>query len=398
MTSLHHVDLDSAENSDSAVRAEQAVARSAYFHVPFCARRCGYCNFTLVANRADLSESYLEAIECELSSLGRPRQVDTLFFGGGTPTQLKGVQLERLLSLATHWHPPAPGHEFSVEANPADVDRDTLRLLARFGVTRISLGGQSFSDEKLRLLERDHTASDIRRAVKLVREAGMSVALDLIFGVPGETPAAWQADLDAALALEPDHVSTYGLTFERGTTFWNRLSHGQMVQLGDETQREMFARAIDSLTAAGLEHYEVSNFARAGQRCRHNEVYWLGGSYFAAGPGASRYLDGVRETNHRSTTTYLKRVLSGRSPAAERERLEPEDRARELLVFGLRRMQGVARDWFAARSGFTIESLVREPLARYLALGLFEDTGERIRLTRDGLFVSDAIWPDFLRC
>ncbi len=398
MTLSHPADLDSAENSNSGVLAEQAVARSAYFHVPFCARRCGYCNFTLVANRADLTESYLRAIEIELRGLGQPREVDTLFFGGGTPTQLKGAQLERLLSLATHWHPPARGHEFSVEANPADVDRDVLRLLARFGVTRISLGAQSFSDEKLHLLERDHTTRDIYRAVKLVREAGMHVALDLIFGAPNETPAAWQADLDAALALEPDHVSTYGLTFERGTTFWNRLSHGQLSQLGDETQREMFARAIDSLTAAELEHYEVSNFARPGQRCRHNEVYWSGGSYFAAGPGASRYLDGVRETNHRSTTTYLKRVLSGRSPIADRERLEPEDRARELLVFGLRRMEGVARDWFTARTGFKIDALVGQPLEHYLALGLFEDAGERIRLTREGLFVSDAIWPDFLRC
>jgi oxygen-independent coproporphyrinogen-3 oxidase len=372
--------------------------RAAYFHVPFCARRCGYCNFTLVANRADLIESYLTAIERELSWLKRPREVDSLFFGGGTPTQLRGSQLERLLTLALAWHPTAHGHEFSVEANPADVDLETVRLLARYGVTRISLGAQSFSDDKLRLLERDHRPDDIRRSVALVRDAGMNVALDMIFGAPGESPEAWQADLDAALTLAPDHVSTYGLTFERGTTFWNRLSHGQLIQPGDETQREMFARAIDTLGAAGLEHYEVSNFAKPGQRCRHNEVYWSGGSYFATGPGASRYVNGIRETNHRSTTNYLKRVLSGRSPVAERERLEPEDRARELLVFGLRRMEGVARDWFAAQTGYTLDALVGEPLQRYVSLELLADTGDRVRLTREGLFVSDAIWPDFLRC
>ena len=143
------------------------------------------------------------------------------------------------------------------------------------------------------------------------------------------------------LWLEPDHVSTYGLTFERGTTFWNRLSHGQLARLGEELERSLFARAIERLSAAGFEHYEVSNFARPGRRCRHNEAYWAGEPYFAAGPGATRYIGGVRETNHRSTLTYLKRVLSGQSPIAEREQLADEDRARELLVFGLRRMGGV---------------------------------------------------------
>ena len=227
---------------------------------------------------------------------------------------------------------------------------------------------------------------------------GMAVALDLIFGVPGETAEGWQADLDTALALEPDHVSTYGLTFERGTTFWNRLSHGKLARLDEELERSLFARAIDRLTAAGFEHYEVSNFARPGRRCRHNEAYWAGEQYFAAGPGATRYIAGVRESNHRSTTTYLKRVQAGQSPVAESESLALEDRARELLVFGLRRMEGVARDWFTARTGNSLDELGGESLERFLATGLLEDTGERIRLTREGLFVSDALWPDFLRC
>ncbi len=372
--------------------------RAAYIHVPFCARRCGYCNFTLVAGRGDLIEPYLTALERELSWLGEPREVETLFFGGGTPTQLRGPQLERLLALVRRWHPPTAGYEWSVEANPADVDRDCVRILAEQGVTRVSLGAQSFSAEKLRLLERDHLPADIHRAVALVRDAGMSVAIDLIFGVPGETAAAWQADLDTALALEPDHVSTYGLTFERGTTFWNRLAHGQLAKLDEELERDLFARAIDTLATAGFEHYEISNFARPGRRCRHNEAYWAGEQYFAAGPGATRYIDGTRESNHRSTTTYLKRVLAGQSPVAERECLAPEDRARELLVFGLRRMEGVARIWFTRRTGYSLDELGGKPLQRHLAMGLLEDTGEQIRLTRAGLFVSDALWPDFLRC
>ena len=362
--------------------AIQESPRAVYIHVPFCAHRCGYCNFTLVAGRLDLAEPYLAAIERELSGLGEPRQphpVDTLFFGGGTPTQLAPAQLSRLLKLAFHWHPPAAGYEFSVEANPADVTPELVALLAEHGVTRVSLGAQSFQPAKLQTLERDHQPADIRRAATLIRESGLQLALDLIFGVPGETATDWQlADAwTAAMSLEPDHVSTYGLTFERGTTFWNRLSHGQLARADEDLERSLYLRAIERLSAAGLEHYEVSNFARPGRRCRHNEAYWAGEQYDAAGPGATSYIAGVRQTNHRSTTTYLKRIQAGESPVAEREQLAPEDRARELLVFGLRRMAGVDRDWFAARSGFTIDALVGPALRRFIELGMFEDTGAR---------------------
>src|SRR5947209_1707164 len=295
--------------------------RSAYIHVPFCAHRCGYCNFTVVAGRNDLIEPYLEAIERELSGLGEPREVDTLFFGGGTPTQLRGRQLERLLQTVLRWHPLAAGHEFSVEANPADLNGETVGILAEHGVTRVSLGAQSFNSAKLRLLERDHDSPDIERSVKRVKGAGLAVSLDLIFGAPGESLALWRDDLHAALNLKPNHVSTYGLTYERGADFWRRRLHGELTPLDEESERELYAEAIDLLIGCGFEHYEVSNFARPGHHCRHNEVYWAGEEYFAAGPGASRYIAGVRETNHRSTTTYLNRVLSGKSPVAESERL-----------------------------------------------------------------------------
>ena len=225
---------------------------------------------------------------------------------------------------------------------------DKLRGL---GVTRLSLGGQSFRAEKLRLLERDHPGDDIGRASSLARDAGLHVALDLIFATPGETLDQWLADVDAAIALEPEHVSTYGLTFEHGTEFWNRQQHGELRAADEEFEREMYAAVIDRLTAAGFEHYEVSNFARPGRRSRHNQAYWSGDGYFAAGPGAARYVDGVRETNHRSTTTWLHRVLAGESPVAEREQLEPESRARELLVFSLRRIEGVSRREFAGEVG-----------------------------------------------
>ncbi len=371
--------------------------RAAYIHVPFCRHRCGYCNFTVVAGRDDLVDRYLEAIQRELSWLETPRPVDTLFLGGGTPTHLEPAPLDQLLSVVARWHPLLPGGEFTVEANPADVTADRVAVLARHGITRVSLGAQSFDSTKLGVLERDHFPGDIARAVELVRPHVESVSLDLIFAAPDETLAEWRRDLGAALALAPDHVSTYGLTYERGTMFWNRRQQGELANLDEELERTMYAEAIDTHTAAGFEHYEVSNFARPGHRCRHNEVYWRGEPHYAAGPGAARYLDGRREMNHRSTTTWLKLVQSGRSPVAESESLSPEDRARELLVLALRRLEGIERTDFAGRSGFEIDELVGQELRRFVDLGLLVDDGCRVRLSREGLFVSDAIWPSFLR-
>jgi oxygen-independent coproporphyrinogen-3 oxidase len=374
-----------------------AAPRAAYVHVPFCRHRCGYCNFTLIAGRDDLIDVYLDALATELSQLGEPREVATLFLGGGTPTHLSPTQLERLFTLVRRWFSLAAAYEFSVEANPADVTEERIAALAAGGATRISLGAQSFDPAKLRLLERDHDALTIRRAVALCRQAGFDVSLDLIFGTPGETLDSWRYDLDAALELGPDHLSTYGLTFERGTAFWSRREHGELASLDEERERELYLATIDRLTAAGYEHYEVSNFARPGKRCRHNEVYWAARGYYAAGPGAARYVAGRRETNHRSTTTWLARIRAGESPVAENEELPPERKAREALVLGLRRLiDGVDRRAFAEEFGFAIDTLGGDELRRLIATGMLDDRDDRLRLTREGLLIADWIWGRLL--
>lgn len=371
--------------------------RAAYLHVPFCRHRCGYCNFTVIAGRDDLAAAYVEALGQELSLLKTPREVDTLFLGGGTPTHLDSVQLAKLLDLVAHWFPLAECGEYSVEANPRDaLDVEKLRRLKDSGATRISLGVQSFASPKLQLLERDHDAAIVRRAVANAQQLGFDVSLDLIFGAPGETLADWQRDLQQAIALGPQHISTYGLTFEKGTSFWSRLAHGQLSQADEELERSMYVAAIDTLSVAGFEHYEVSNFAQPRHRCRHNEAYWLGREYFAAGPGAARYVAGRRETNHRSTTTWLARVQSGQSPVAEYEDLSPEDRARERLVFGLRRLEGHERSTFRRETGFDWDDLAADAIAGYVARGWLSLSGERLALTRSGLLISDALWPDLL--
>jgi len=378
------------------IAAVDAPARAAYIHVPFCRHHCGYCNFTVIAGRDDLVPTFLDAIERELSWLETPREIDTLYFGGGTPTRLAIGDLTRLVRAVRKWHPLATGYEWTVEANPADLHPALVAMLAELGVTRLSIGGQSFNTSKLQLLERDHSPEAFAESVRLARAVGLDVSLDMIFATPSETLADWQRDLKSAIELRPDHISTYGLTIERGTTFWNRREKHDLLEVDEELQREMYEWTIDELSKVGFEHYEVSNFARPDKRSWHNENYWRGGGYFAAGPGAARYVGGVRETNHRSTTAYLKHVLAGESPVADREQLDAEQQARERLIFGLRRLEGVNRTAFHAATGFEIDQLAGVELERYVRLGLIQDDGQTLRLTRDGLLVSDAIWPELL--
>jgi oxygen-independent coproporphyrinogen-3 oxidase len=370
--------------------------RAAYLHVPFCVHRCGYCDFTLIAGRDDLAADYLRAMELELQQLERPREVDTLFFGGGTPTHLAPDKLARLLELVHKWFRLAPGYEFSVEANPSGLTDDKLRLMSEFGVNRVSLGVQSFDEGLLKLLERDHREADILDAVTRLQRRFENVSLDLIFALPGQTLGHWRETLRRAIELRPQHISTYGLTFEKGTAFWSRRERGVIEQLPNELEHDLYAAAMDDLAAAGFEQYELSNFARPGFRCRHNQTYWRALPYFGFGPGAARYLHGRRESNHRSTTTWIKRVLNGQSGIAMREELAPEHRAREAIVLGLRLISGLRRDEFRTLTGEDLDRLAGATIHRETNSGRLEDFGDGIRLTRAGRFVADRVLMEFL--
>jgi oxygen-independent coproporphyrinogen-3 oxidase len=365
--------------------------------VPFCRHRCGYCNFTLIAGRDDLIDRYLHALAKELMLLDSPQTVETLFFGGGTPTHLPPEQLGHLFDLVREWFPLASGGEFSIEANPLDLTAERCEVLQQTGVNRLSLGAQSFSERKLKILERDHSPGDVQAAVVAARDLAPSISLDLIFGVPDESPEEWESDLEQALDLQPQHLSTYGLTIEKGTSFFPRVNRGELRPANEEAAATMYERTIDVLTAAGYEHYEVSNFALPGHRCRHNETYWLGRGYFAAGPGAARYVNGVREMNHRSTTAWLQRLEQNQSPVAEREELGAEDRARERLVFGLRRLAGIDLRAFARETGYSVDVLGDDALQRFVAQGFLQRTEQTLQLTRRGLLISDSLWPHFLK-
>jgi oxygen-independent coproporphyrinogen-3 oxidase len=370
--------------------------RAAYLHVPFCAYRCSYCDFAIAVGKDDLRDRYVDALIAELATLGTPQPVNTLFLGGGTPSHLTVRQLERLLDAILTWLPALPGHEFSLEANPDSLDTDKIKILADHAVTRVSLGAQSFQVPLLNALGRDHTPDEIPRAVARVKAHLPEVSLDLIFGVPGQTLSEWRTDLARALELEPDHISTYGLTYETGTPLWKDRQRGRVRSLDEDAELALYECAIDTLTAAGFEHYEISNFARLGRRCRHNEVYWANHAYFGLGMGAARYQMGRRELNTRDLSTYLRKALAGEPVTFQSEELPAPERARETLALGLRRAEGVTRETFRTQTGFDLDELAGEAIPRHVGLGMMEDNGTAIRLTRRGKPVADAVIEGFL--
>ena len=364
---------------------------SAYIHVPFCAHHCGYCDFAVAVGKDELRDAYLDALAQELARLGQPQPVCTLFLGGGTPSHLTVRQLERLLSLIHTWLPLQEGHEFSLEANPDSIDADKVRVLADHGVNRVSLGAQSFQPEVLRVLERRHRPDDVPRAVDVIRQRIDNVSFDLIFGAPGQTLAQWEDDLRQALEYGPTHLATYGLTYEKGTRLWKQQQLGQVQSLDEDGELAMYTRAMDLLAAAGLAHYEISNFARPGHRCRHNQVYWANHAHFGFGVGAASYIRGERRLNVRDTEAYIRRASAGRPTHFQTETLPPRQRALETTAVQLRRGEGIERRSFAEQTGFELDALIGASLQEHMDLGLLSDNGEHVALTRQGKCVADAV-------
>jgi oxygen-independent coproporphyrinogen-3 oxidase len=326
------------------------------------------------------------------ASLVEPRSVETIFIGGGTPTRLDAPSLGRLAAMVRRWLPLEPGGEWTIEANPGTLDAEKADVMAEAGVNRVSLGAQSFQPRLLAALERNHAPEEVPRAVEIVRSRFPRWSLDLIFGVPGSTLDDWHADLEATLDLGPSHLSCYGLVYEKGTNLWKQRERGDVAPVCEETERRMYEHVMDRLEASGLALYEISNYARPGHESRHNLVYWANDAYYGVGLGAARYVDGVRSVNTREMSAYLKRIEAGDPATGPKERLEPEERARETAMLMLRRtILGIDRDDFRTRTGFDLDALIGPVIARFVGEGLLEDDGRRIRLTREGRFLADRV-------
>lgn len=380
--------------------------RSVYIHVPFCAHRCGYCDFTLVAGKDHLTDKYLEALTIEIDrslklvngdfEFGSKPELDTVFFGGGTPTQLSAEQLEQLCGLVHDRFELTQETEFSVEANPARLTDEKIAVLADASVNRISLGVQSFDDATLTMLERDHRRADVFDCVEQIRRRIENISLDLIFAVPGQSLELWESTLQTAIELSPTHLSTYGLTFEKGTAFWTRREKGELPQAAEDLERRMYEVAMEHLAAHDFHQYEISSFARPGFRCQHNQIYWSGKTYFGFGPGAASLMNNERRQTHRSVTTWINKVLAGESAIGDVEKLDPESFARELLVLSLRTNDGVTRNTFKEQTGFDITDLAGDSINRLMDEGLVEETDSTIRLTYEGRFLADTVAGELL--
>jgi oxygen-independent coproporphyrinogen-3 oxidase len=384
--------------------------RAVYVHVPFCAVKCPYCDFYSVVGQEHRAEEFLDCLDAELAAAladaerrGLPVRPATIFVGGGTPTRLTAAQLARFGRILRGRLDLSDLREWTVEANPATVDAEKADTLLAMGVDRISFGGQSFDDGELKLLGREHDAAGIPGSVELAKRAGFRrINVDLIFGLPGQSLFRWRRNLEAALSLGTQHLSAYDLTFEPGTEFTRRLKRGEMTEADPEVERDMYAAARERLAEAGFVQYEISNWARPGEECLHNLVYWNNEPFLGLGPSAAGFVGRERHKNPTSLERWIEGVRrDGRCATASRERLTGAAAAGETAMLMLRLRSGLDVDAFAARTGHDPLTLFAEPIRRFTETGLLElidRDGRRIlRITDAGLFVSDGILAEFIQ-
>lgn len=354
--------------------------------MPFCTRRCDYCDFATWTDRGHLVDAYVDACVTDLHRRqedGTVRPATSVFFGGGTPSLLDATQLGRILGAI----PRRPEAEVTVECNPDSVDPHKLVAYREAGVGRISLGVQSTVPHVLAALGRTHDRANVERAVRWARRAGMaSVSVDLVYGTEGESLGDWRRSIDDVLALEPDHVSVYALTVEPGTPLGARVASGDTPPPDDEDQAAKYELADDLLPSAGLEWYELSNFARRGSECRHNLLYWTAGDHVGIGCAAHSHRSGRRSWNVRTPERYVGALLAGCSPEAGAEVLDTVTRANEAIMLGVRTRAGVVVP--AGPAAAAAERLVDS--------GLLERRDGRIRLTRAGRLVASAVTVELL--
>mgnify|MGYP001589121513 FL=1 len=367
---------------------------SLYVHVPFCATRCGYCDFNtytaaeLGAAPGASQQAYLDAVVAELDLavgvLGEPAPVRTIFFGGGTPTLLPAADLAGLLAAIGERVEVVPDAEITTEANPESVDQAYLDSLVAAGFTRLSLGMQSARPGVLAVLERRHTPGRVAQVVRQARAAGFgSISLDLIYGTPGETEDDWRASLDEVIALAPQHVSAYSLTIEDGTRLAAQVRRGELADIDEDEQADRYLAAEQLLTAAGYQNYEISNWARPGQECRHNLAYWRGDDWWGIGPGAHSHVGGVRWWNVRYPGRYSARLADGFSPAEAREVLTAAERHEETVMLAVRLCDGLRLAELDDEERGRVTALVDE--------GLVNVVHGVLRLTVSGRLLADSV-------
>ncbi|MFQ5412305.1 MAG: radical SAM family heme chaperone HemW [Phycisphaerae bacterium] len=367
-----------------------------YVHLPFCRTKCGYCDFYSLPTIPALINDLVSALRAELAWRDPGRPVRTIFFGGGTPTELPAEALEALLSTVARRAGPVV--EWTVEANPTSADALKLETLRRSGVNRLSFGAQSFRKEELKVLERLHDPRHIAESVRAARTAGFdNINLDLMYAIPSQTLDDWRETLRRAVDLATEHLSCYALMYEPETGLTRLRDQGNVVPCDESLEADMFEMTIEELTSVGFEHYEISNFARPGRACRANILYWENREYLGIGPAAVSYLDGERRKNIADVRRYVEWMRTDPPGiVVDRERLSGIERAGETAVQMLRLTRGIDVERFREQTGMDPFERFSEPIARYTAWGLLESDARGIRLTRRGLLLANRVMAAFV--
>lgn len=369
-----------------------------YLHIPFCAKRCLYCDF-FSNTEMKYKEAYVDAVVREMElrkEYIHGEAVETIYFGGGTPSQLSAADFDKLFNAIHRLFDTSHCTEVTLEANPDDMTPEYVSALRTFPFNRVSMGVQSFNPDDLRFLNRRHSREQAIRAVALCKENGLTnISIDLIYGLPGQTLSAWEANLEEALRLDVPHLSAYHLIYEEGTALYKLMEAGKVKPVEEDISVSLFSTLINRLTEAGYLHYEISNFARPECFSRHNSSYWNGKTYLGLGPSAHSYNGIEREWNRSSLPLYLKGIAT-RQPDIETELLDPHTRYNDYIITGLRTMWGINTDDIQRKFGNVLSDYCLRQAAGPIKQGMLIQSGERLCLSKEGIFISDGIMSDLL--
>ena len=371
-----------------------------YIHIPFCLRKCNYCDFISYDYNHELAEEFLLALFSEFKLLKErydSPQLDTVYFGGGTPTCLSGEELARILEEVANTFSIAEGAEITCEMNPATGLKEDLEVMKEAGFNRLSIGVQAFDDETLNYLGRVHNLEQILETYRLARQVGFdNINLDLIFAIPGQTKEGWRKSLKEVLRLNPEHLSLYNLKIEEDTPFYRMLEADELEPADEDIEYWMYKEAIDMLEEAGFEHYEISNFARPGHRSRHNMGYWQYKPYLAAGPAAHGFDGKRRYYNLSHLEDYRDHLAKGRLPWVEELELSQQEQMEEYLFMGLRVVDGIDITDFEKRFGKSIYQIYGDRIKKLINRQLLQLNDNRLSLTPEGFFLGNEVFAEFL--
>jgi len=374
---------------------------SLYLHIPYCERKCGYCDFNSHPIKGEQPEDYptaiLKEIEWASKSVESEHEVPTIFFGGGTPTSLPAEDLAKILDGCFRFFNVAINAEITVEANPGTITPGYFKQIRNAGFNRVSIGAQSFIPHELELLERIHGPEAIGRTIEQAKNEGFdNVSVDLMFALPNQTLDDWDYSLKQAIQLNPNHISAYNLTFEPKTAFYSYLESGKLIPPDDERQLTLFKHTLKSMAEAGYDQYEISNFAKSGKECRHNINYWHNGNYIGLGAGASGYWGGKRRKNINSPVKYIEQTLKSGQAIDFEETPDQNTSIGETMMLGLRLSDGIHLGDFENRYGVSLSDQFPKQLKYLKSEDLIQMNESHIRLSKKGFFLADSVILEFM--